>query len=250
MEAIPDAIPGGSWGELFDDHQCCSTVIALMQVAVEGAGKGLGIVGDERHLCRNGFCRNLGMGEDEHVVGRDQTIRQSSLEFAIRLPGPHFQSSLGRVMATELTGTAKGSRWRSLRILRANARRLGDLFGGNDAWPQDSRTLTGDIHHRALDAHRAGPSIHNERYPFPESGDDVFRGRGGELVRRVGAGGSQRESTFPDHGLKKSVGGPSEANGRATRGDDIRNSRRFGDNQSQRSRPELSGQFFSQCRPI
>ena len=47
LEAIPDAIPGGSWGELFDDHQSRSTVIALMQVAVEGAGEGFGIVGNE-----------------------------------------------------------------------------------------------------------------------------------------------------------------------------------------------------------
>ena len=74
MEAISDAIPGGTWGELFDDHQCCSTVIALMPVAVAGSGVGFGLAWNERRLCWNGFRRNLGLVEAETVVRRAQTL--------------------------------------------------------------------------------------------------------------------------------------------------------------------------------
>jgi hypothetical protein len=121
-------------------------------------------------------------------------------------------------------------------------------FGGrNDAGPEQNRTVAGEREHGGFNSHGARSAIEEEGH----AGHADVAGLGGTQLREsVGAGSGDRDAGLANQGKGEGVGRDADADGRKTRSDKIRDDRKLGEDESERSRPIAFGESGRRVRPV
>ncbi len=107
-EAVGDAGPCGSRGNTLDHEPWDPGGVCGMQLGIEGARDGLGVVGDEAHVGEAALAGNAGMGDDPALVRVKGQGVELACEVVLRLPFEDMEAGAGGVVTRELARASEG----------------------------------------------------------------------------------------------------------------------------------------------
>jgi len=106
FQTIRNGSPFMGFGEGFDDYEVRAGFVALMQLGINSAGEGIGIVRDDGNAAKSGSRRNAGVGDN--VDGGwwmvDDVMHDLGLKIKVVRPGEDQELGFWRIMFGELAG--------------------------------------------------------------------------------------------------------------------------------------------------
>jgi hypothetical protein len=109
FQTIRNGSPFMGFGEGFDDYEFRAGFVALMQLGINGAGEGIGIVWDDGNAAIAGSRRNAGVGDNVDggwwmVDDARSVMRDLGLKIKIVRPGEDQELGVWGIMFGELAG--------------------------------------------------------------------------------------------------------------------------------------------------